>query len=171
MADDGDSDVFGVLDVLGAYCHAADRQDFDAARACYHDDAFDDHGLFKGQAEGLVDFFQRLGRSLASTSHLIGSPWVEVRGDRAWAITGLLHRMQPVAPGEAMVQCYRYLDYLERRDGRWKIARRTVVLDWDRALPEGGANAVAWARGAYGSDDPSTTFLAEATGSGGTGTV
>ena len=29
----------------------------------------------------------------------------------------------------------RYVDRFERRDGEWRIARRTVVHDWSRQLP------------------------------------
>jgi hypothetical protein len=29
----------------------------------------------------------------------------------------------------------RYVDRFERREGEWRIARRTVVHDWSRQLP------------------------------------
>ena len=37
-----------IEDCLKRFARAVDRQDWKAARACYHDDAFDDHGFFKG---------------------------------------------------------------------------------------------------------------------------
>lgn len=162
MGEDVESDVFKVVEVLGLYCHAVDRGDFEPARGCYHDDAFDDHGLFKGDAEGLLPFFRRLSRSLAGTAHMIGMPWVTIRDDRAWAVTSLLHRMQSVE-GEALIQGFRYLDYLERRGGHWKIARRTVVLDWDRALSQYTPSGyqTAWTAAEHSPDDPAVRFLEE----------
>lgn len=128
------ADTFEIRNVLGAYCQAIDAEDYEGARDCYHHDAVDDHGLYRGDTEGLLVFFRRLGRSLAATSHMLGMPWITVLEDRAWAVTPLLHRMRAIRGDEALLQGYRYLDYLERRDGRWRIARRTVVLDWDQAL-------------------------------------
>ena len=40
----------------------------------------------------------------------------------------------------------RYLDVLEKRDGDWKIASRTMLYDWDRDL----GIAADWSKGLMG---------------------
>lgn len=150
--------------LLGRYAHAVDRQDFELARTCYHEDAYDDHGRFKGGVDALIEFFNRLGNSLESTFHMMGLPYIELRDDRAWVITSAWYRRRSNGADEAVVQGLRYLDYLERRDGRWGIARRVVVLDWEHALTEAPTvpSSADWARGAFGDHDPATEFLREA---------
>jgi hypothetical protein len=39
----------------------------------------------------------------------------------------------------------RYVDKLEKRDGEWRIKRRTVVMDWNQNLP----NASIWNEGMF----------------------
>lgn len=157
-------DHLAIHELLGRYCHAVDRQDFDLARSCYHEDAYDDHGRYKGDLDGLIAFFNKLGGTLASTYHMMGLPYVVLRDDKAWVVSYAFYRRQSAGASEAVVQGLRYLDYLERRDGDWGIVRRTVVLDWEHAMTEapGTPSSPEWARGAYGEEDPATQFLREA---------
>ena len=168
MADVSVADHLAIHELFGRYSHAVDRQDFELARSCYHEDAYDDHGRYKGDLSGLITFFHELGGTLASTFHMMGIPYVTLRDDRAWVITYALYRRQARGAGEAVMQGLRYLDYLERREDRWGIVRRTVVLDWEQALTQAPEipSSPEWERGAYGEDDPATAFLREASRAG-----
>jgi ketosteroid isomerase-like protein len=150
--------------LLGRYAHAVDRQDFDLARSCYHPDAFDDHGRFKGNRDQLIAFFHQLGGTLESTFHMLGLPYIELVGDKAWVVVSAFYRRRSRGTAEAVIQGLRYLDYLEKRDDRWGVARRTVVLDWEHAVSDAPSipSSDDWARGAYGEADPATAFLREA---------
>jgi hypothetical protein len=60
--------------------------------------------------------------------------------------------------GQAEIQTFkgRYLDRFERRAGEWRIARRTVVIDWSTREPFSHADLLPGApRGARSRDDPS----------------
>ena len=57
----------------------------------------------------------------------------------------------------------RYLDKLAKREGRWKILHRQVVIDWSKRISlqderEGDAFA-ALAKGAHLNQDPLYPFL------------
>jgi hypothetical protein len=153
-----------ITDVLTRYVRGADRNDWDLVRSCYHPDAADDHGLYSGDLDGLMGFLVDLAATLTSTSHQLGPPHIEVDGDTARAETYCLGWYE--RPGRdgatwSIAQGLRYLDVLDRRAGRWAIARRTVVLDWERVFPPGPKSepATSWQRGARGAADPSAVFL------------
>jgi hypothetical protein len=157
-----------ITSVLTAYVHGADRNDWDLVRRCYHPDAVDDHGLYSGDVDGLVAFLAELAASLLATSHQLGPPHIEVDADTARAETYCLgHYERRGRSGRIWVsdQGIRYLDVFDRRDGRWAISRRTVVLDWERAADasEPSAPATSWQRGGRGAADPSFGFFGSLT--------
>jgi hypothetical protein len=51
-----------IRDVIYRYCRGIDRRDFDLVRSCYHPEAHDDHGVFRG---GVDDFIAYIERDLA----------------------------------------------------------------------------------------------------------
>ncbi|MBK1783492.1 nuclear transport factor 2 family protein [Prauserella cavernicola] len=146
-----------ITDVLCRYAHAIDRGDRPLARTCYHPDATDDHGRFSGPVDELFAFFEAYGATLSGTYHFLGVPTIALDGDRADVETYCLYRRQSVDPAaQAVLQGLRYVDVFERRDGRWLIARRTVVLDWEHAAPPAPAvpSPDTWTRGSRGDADP-----------------
>jgi SnoaL-like domain len=153
-----------ITDVLTRYVRGADRNDWELVRSCYHPDATDDHGLYSGGVEGLMTFLTALAATLSSTSHQLGPPLIEVDGETARAETyclGWYERPGSDGTTRSIAQGLRYLDRLERRDGRWAIASRIVVLDWEKVFPAGSPStpAASWQRGARGGADPSANFF------------
>ena len=129
-----------IRDVLMRYCRGIDRLDMDLVKSCYHPDAYDDHGTYKG---GVAGFCSTVSAGLANclaTEHFLGNSLIEVRGDRAASETYLVayHRLPATAGASERDFAFggRYLDVFERRDGgAWLIARRTVVHSWSRIDP------------------------------------
>jgi SnoaL-like domain len=153
-----------ITDVLTNYVRGADRNDWELVRSCYHPDATDDHGLYAGDVDGLMAFLAGVATTLSATSHQLGPPQIEVHGDAARAETYCLGWYE--RPGSdnsvwSVAQGLRYLDCFERREGRWAIASRLVVLDWERVFSPGRTSAPApsWQRGARGDADPSSNFF------------
>ncbi|MDI2028224.1 nuclear transport factor 2 family protein [Saccharopolyspora sp. TS4A08] len=142
-------------DVLARYAHAIDRGDRELARTCYHPDATDDHGRFSGTVDELFEFFETYGATLESTFHFMSPPTIALDGERAEVETYCLYRRQPVEGG-AVFQGLRYFDIFERRAGRWLIAERTVILDWEHDAPPlpAAASPPTWVRGSRGDTDP-----------------
>ena len=127
-------DRSAIEDVILRYCRGIDRMDRACVRACYHPDATDDHGSFKGGVEGFLDWVFRLLDKYTNTMHFVGNVLIEIEGDVAAAETyGIaFHRSEDPAPHLNLITGFRYLDRFERREGQWRIAARTAVTEWAR---------------------------------------
>jgi SnoaL-like protein len=154
-----------ILDVLTRYTRGVDRLDMDLVRAAYHPDAYDDHGLYRGDVDGLIRFLSALTQ-FERTMHFLGNHTVVVDGDAAWTETYCVawHRHVSSRTGVRRdnVQGIRYLDYLERRQGGWAIARREIVLDWMRVddVTNPGQPPADWPQGRRDGDDRSVAHFA-----------
>lgn len=126
-----------IYEVLTRYCRGVDRCDVELIRSVYHDDAIDDHGMFKGLgidfAQWIVDWERE---NLRMGQHFIGNYSCELDGDVAHTETYCISFSEDKQGRNATVY-NRYIDRFERRDGRWKIAARRVVIDLSRVDPPG----------------------------------
>jgi hypothetical protein len=160
-----------IMDVLTRYTRGVDRLDMDLVRSAYHPDAHDDHGLYRGDVDGLIEFLSALTQ-FERTMHFMGNHTAVVQGDAAWTETYCVawHRHLSARSGRLRdnVQGIRYLDYLEQRDARWGIARREIVLDWMRVdeVTNPGQPPPDWPQGRRDSDDRSIAHFAEAAARG-----
>ncbi len=155
-----------IEDVVFRYCRGIDRIDRELVRSCYHPDASDDHGSFRGSVDEFLDWVFRLLARYSQTMHFVGNVLVELEGDVAAAETyGIaFHRSERNEPQLNLMTGFRYLDRFEKRDGAWKIADRRVVIDWTRASLPGEAWSLEKAfglRGGRREEDPSHGFLAD----------
>lgn len=124
-----------IREAMGRYSRGVDRLDVELIRSAYHEDAFDDHGPFKGTREEFIAWvvpFMR--REYTSTSHHLTSQTIEVDGDVAWVETYAIVTQLKEKDGQTLqlVANTRYADRFEKRDGDWRIARRVVILDTAR---------------------------------------
>lgn len=149
-----------ISDVLARYARGVDRGDWELVRACYHPDARDDHGLYRGDVDGLLEFLQQLAGQLVGTTHHLGNHLIELNGDVAHVETSCLgwyRTLGRTGAERSVAQGLRYLDRLERRDGTWAIDERVVVLDWEHIFQAGRPSSISpdWQRGSRGTGDPS----------------
>ncbi|MFQ3894802.1 nuclear transport factor 2 family protein [Sphingobium sp. R-7] len=124
-----------IRDVMLRYCRGVDRCDHGLTLSAYHKGATDHHGSFVGSAEEFADWAIRLHREqLVWTSHYITNHYCEIEGDSATAETYVQAILRYESDDKLfdIVGCGRYLDKLERRDGKWGIVERIVLGDWDR---------------------------------------
>jgi ketosteroid isomerase-like protein len=129
-----------IRDVLYRYTRGIDRLDLDLVRSCYHPDAHDDHGAFRGDLDGFLAWVGDVLSSFDSTMHFIGNQLIEVEGDTAYAESYCVayRRREPRDDEQPhdLVTALRYVDRLERRaEGQWRIAARVCVFDWSRRDP------------------------------------
>ena len=121
------------------YCRSIDRMDWDLLRSCYHPDAIDDHGEYVGGVDGFIEYCKAGTPNFERTFHFTGNQLVDVDGDVAWAEYYAIayHRVAagPDGPERDLITCGRYVDRMERRNGEWRIAKRVVVVDFDRVDP------------------------------------
>jgi len=124
-----------IYEALTRYCRGVDRCDVELIRSVYHEDAIDDHGMFKGPgmefAQWIVDWERQ---NIKQCQHLIGNFSCDLRGDVAFTETYCISFSEDMNGNNATVY-NRYIDRFERRGGTWKIADRLVVLDLTRTEP------------------------------------
>jgi len=171
-------------DVLNRYCRALDRCDLELMKSVYWDDAVDEHGIFDGNAQKFAEFIIDEIQDLFEMSmHAICNVDIDVVGDVAYTESYLISYQRVLATKAKLTKAFgpaylstlgkeeipgethdyilggRYVDRLERRDGEWRIARRTVVMDWNMNVPsstiwEEGINKHLTIRGERGVSDP-----------------
>ena len=103
-------------------------------RSAFHDDAFVDVGIFAGDADGFVDFAQKLLAGMEVAQHLMGQADIEVHGDVATGEVYFMafHRLMEDGRDKDLFIAGRYIDQYENRGSGWKIAKRRLLVDWVR---------------------------------------
>jgi SnoaL-like domain len=128
-----------IRDVIYRYCRGIDRRDYELVRRCYHPDATDDNGDFRGNVDEFIAYVAGNLPRYERTMHFIGNVLVEVSGDAARAESYLVayHRLPASSskPERDFVVNLRYVDDFERRGGEWRIATRVCVIDFSRIDP------------------------------------
>jgi ketosteroid isomerase-like protein len=129
-----------IRDVIYRYCRGIDRRDYDLVRSCYHPDALDDHGDFRGSVDGFIAHVEQGLPRFERTMHFIGNVLIEPDGDSARAESYIVahHHLREsrTKPERDFVCGLRYVDDFERRtDGEWRIASRVCVFEWSRIDP------------------------------------
>lgn len=116
-----------IEDQLKRFARAVDRQDWALARTLYHDDAFDDHGFFKGPPDAFLAHIAAMHARQDHSMHFNTNVLIEFQAaDRAFVETYVLV-LQRFADRRAMASA-RYLDRFEKRGGDWRVAHRTLVF-------------------------------------------
>ena len=144
-------------DVLTRYCRALDRADVALMRSVYWDDGIDNHGVFNGNAAEFAEFIvAEIQQWFDVTMHAIANVHMEVHGDTVYSeaylsayhkVRGDRDKVEEIfgsrylsgfdwSKVEGVPHDFifggRYIDRLERRGGEWRIAKRQVVMDWNR---------------------------------------
>jgi hypothetical protein len=159
------ADRLAIAETLALYCRGIDRCDGEQLAAVFTPDALIDYGDGANPiAEVIPGLMAGLG-AMRLTQHNISNTVMRIAGDSAKAETNCvaLHLI-PAPDGEIeLVVGGRYLDTLVKRDGRWRIAERLYVMDWNRTAPatmqlSGGLFDGLQRRGARGNDDPAAAW-------------
>ncbi|MFD4265315.1 nuclear transport factor 2 family protein [Rhodococcus sp. NPDC058481] len=126
-------DKQAIYEVVMRYCRGIDRLDFDLVRGAYHRDGIDHHTGFDGTIDEYIAWVRPKLELLGGTMHHIGNHLVELRGDLAISesYSTATHWGHPDR-GD-FTSGARFLDLMERRDGRWAIAERWAVREWTRS--------------------------------------
>ena len=114
-----------------------DAGDWDRFRTCWHDDGIMMATWFQGPADEFIRVTQEGWARGVSILHFLGGSSIEVAGDRAVAQTKMtISQRGPVDDVVCDVVCTgRFVDFVERRDGRWAIVLRQPIYEKDRIDP------------------------------------
>lgn len=148
-----------IEDCLKRFARAVDRQDWKAAREAYHDDAFDDHGFFKGPPDPFLAHIEKLHAVQQHSMHFNTNVLIEFSAkDKAFVETYVLV-LQRFADKRVTASA-RYLDRFEKRNGEWRVVHRTLVFG--DMVPEPLEEPVRFPEGfteqKHGMDDPLYTL-------------
>jgi len=143
------ADRMQIQDCMYKWCRSVDRLDYDGMRDVFHPGAIDRHGAFDGPVEGLIDWIRNRHAAIPFSMHAISNMLIEFAGPDLALVETYVRTTQrypaqarkaldQLAGGKAgegdgamdLLTCSRYVDRFERREGRWKIAARTLVADW-----------------------------------------
>jgi hypothetical protein len=131
-------DKQAITEVLHRYSRGVDRCDRAVLATVYWPDAVDDHMMFQGSGEALLDYLCEAIREMR-TAHRISNILIELDSatharceSYAWAYHNMV-----VESGrrEDVVFGGRYLDRFEKRNGEWRIAHRKLVMDYFQRQP------------------------------------
>lgn len=117
-------------DNLMRYCRGVDRMDRDLILSTYWPDSTDDHGGYIGEGPGWADAAVSWKEKNHHVNHHVSNVFSEIEGDRAKRESMFVCVVTFKEPELTMFQAGRYRDLCEKRNGVWKILRRTCVWDW-----------------------------------------
>ena len=121
-----------ILDCVNRYTRGMDRLDRNAALSAFHEDARLEYGVFVGLPAAFFEYFSELHRRHhRSTNHMICNHVCELHGDEAHAETYFAVANNNAGDPPFSLAGGRYVDRFERRKGRWAIATRVCVGEWD----------------------------------------
>lgn len=133
-------DEHDIAGLLVRWGHARDSDDWETLGACFHDDATIHISWISAPAREFVARSRAIAERRPAgshTKHLITGPWIQVISDRAFSRCHVnLYIRAAIGGHEVDVESwFRFFDLLEKRDGVWRIARRTGVYEKDRLDP------------------------------------
>jgi hypothetical protein len=165
-----------ICDVVTNYCRGVDRFDRDLLMTVFHDDALIDQGVFVGDKHDFWNFAHGMHSTHHHvTQHYVANHSCQIDGDVAHAETYFFYAALNKRGAPFSMIGGRYLDRLEKREGKWAIAERLTLGGWAAPAinqaeaaqtPEGGPNrlnlkpwqleaASVQVKGSRDGDDPS----------------
>jgi hypothetical protein len=155
-------DRMEIRDLMSRYSRGVDRLDKELLLSVYHSDGFDDHGVYVGSAEVFAECALSLeAEANTSTQHIITNHNCELDGDTAHTETYWIYAAMRRNEDSCSMGGGRYIDRLEKRDGKWGIVVRKCLMDWSTGgranplTPEEQAAMADMEKSTRDRDDPS----------------
>jgi SnoaL-like domain len=144
-------DRLAIRDVVETWTSARDSGDWEAFRACWHDDGYMMATWFQGPKEDFIKVSQEGRARGVNILHFTGGCRIELAGHRAIAQTRMTIMQRAEVEGVLCdVACLgRFYDFFEKRgaggvgppgpagqrDGRWAMVLRQPIYEKDRLDP------------------------------------
>ena len=124
-----------INDCLTRFSRGLDRFDRDLFLSAFHPDAVIAAGDFVGGAIDLYDWAREMHeQGQIATQHNLLNNTCDIDGDTAHCETYYLFAARNRDESNWFAGG-RYFDRVERRNGEWRIALRTNVIEWSSMLP------------------------------------
>jgi hypothetical protein len=154
-----------ILDCINRYSRALDRHDTEMmTTGVYHPDGLDEHGAARfNNPQAFMDWINEgHDRHFTAHHHHITVHNCDLDGDTAHTESYVILMLSPTFEPQKKnwILSGRYIDRLEKRDGKWKIALRTSVIEWameadDRLLRDPTFVSFGFKAGTHDRSDPS----------------
>lgn len=137
-----------IRDCIARLARGEDRRDPEAISAAYWPDSTTDYGVFRGSFDEYLAWVVPGSPAIPVTQHVLGQSVIELAGETAHVETHVTsyHRIDTGEEHRDTVIGGRYLDRLEKRDGAWRIAERTMLYDWYQDFGQ----SIDWSQGVMG---------------------
>jgi hypothetical protein len=137
-----------IRDCIARLARGEDRRDADAIRAAYWPDSVTDYGVFRGSFDEYLAWVVPGSDAIKVTQHVLGQCVIELAGETARVETHVnsYHRVDFGTEERDTLIGGRYLDRLEKRQGEWRIAERTMLYDWYQDF----GRSIDWSQGVMG---------------------
>ena len=149
MVDASLADRLAIRDVVETWASARDSGDWEAFRACWHDDGYMMATWFQGPKEDFIRVSQEGAARGVNILHFTGGCRITLNGTRAIAQTRMTIMQRAEVDGVLCdVNCLgRFYDFFEKRgvgppepaeqkrDGRWGMVLRQPIYEKDRIDP------------------------------------
>jgi ketosteroid isomerase-like protein len=155
-------DHHAIRTCLARVARGEDRRDAELITASYWPDATTDFGIFAGSFDEYLAWVVPGSAAITVTQHTLGQTLTELNGDVALCEThaSAYHRVNMGTEESDATIGGRYLDRMEKRDGQWRIAHRTMLYDWVR---NDGVSA-DWSQGLMGAPFSGDHYTAKSVG-------
>ena len=131
-------DRLDIRELMSRYCRGVDRLDRELLLSVYHPDGIDDHGVYVGSPEVFAECALSMeAEANLTTQHIVTNHVCDLDGDTAHAETYWMYVGMHREGGTHSMAGGRYIDRLEKRDGKWGIVARKCVIDWSVGGGEG----------------------------------
>lgn len=140
-----------ILDCVSRHARGCDRHDADLIGSTYHDDGIDEHGAAVNSGPAYAAW-ANAAHAATSTAHThnVTTHTCEIDGDTAHCESYVLVGLLLGDGATVQLMSGRYLDRLERRNGRWRIAVRRSTVEWSAAADASVLRSPFFTKQAFG---------------------
>ncbi len=132
-----------IADIIAAYAHALDRRRWQMMEKLFFDDAQFQFGTVQGDWRQFVEQAAAILDPCLVTQHQLGQIQYGFEGEDLCHTETYMTAMHTIPAGYPVPEVFpdkgqiysaiiagRYVDRFERRNGEWRIAKRTGLYDW-----------------------------------------
>ncbi len=137
ITDENIKDKLAITTLINTWCHARDRGKWQELKNTFWPGGNIALSWFDGPFEAFVGASQKIAEGGNGMTHLLQTPYVVIKGERATAETNATLKVRaPLRFYEVDITSQiRYFDFLEKRNGEWRIAKRVGIYENDRMDP------------------------------------
>ena len=128
------SDREAISELINAWVYHRDRGNWDELRDTFWTEGTISFSWFDGPFEQFVDAIKEMAEKGIQAKHIVAQPFIKINGDRAVSEADItLSARGGIGPLEIDLTTYgRFYDLLEKREGEWRILKRTAIYEKDR---------------------------------------